>query len=209
MNTLIIAALLSSAFAATTRSEIRQSNAELSSNYSDIRDDNADLHSLESIIRNWERAYRHSAYGAERSADAAMDSWLRREIAESKREISEARNEVRASKHELNREVAEAHSARGHRASQERAEARDDARDLQDDRRDLDVMEADLRQMQRIAGQLSAMQHKFDRRRASARDYQAKRSLLEQLRSLSEREIRHNQVELQEDLAERSEARWD
>jgi small-conductance mechanosensitive channel len=209
MNTLIITALLSSAFAATTRSEVRESNAELSSDYSDIRDDSADLHSLESIITSWDRAYRHGAYGAERSADAAMESWLRREIAESQREIGEARSEVRDSKHELRREAKEARNAYGRHASQERAEARDDARDLKDDRRDLDVMEADLRSMQRIAGQLSAMQQKFDRRRASARDYQAKRSLLEQLRSLSKREIRRDHAELKEDLAERSEARWD
>lgn len=206
MTSLIFAALLSTASAGTTQAEARQSSTELAANYVDIRDDRSDLASLESIISRWDTARYRNSYGAEMSADQALESWIRREIAEGYRELSEARSEVNASERELRQE------SRDYRSSPsryERDQVADDARDLQDDRQDLATMEADLKTLQRIADQLSAMQSRFDRGRASAADYRTKRSLMTQLENLARKETRLNQVELSEDLAERRESRWD
>jgi hypothetical protein len=209
MNTLIIAALISSAFAGTTRAEALESEAELARDHRAIQDDSADLRSLDRIISSWQSASRHGARGAELTADRALQDWLRQEIAESQQELSQARGEVRSSKRELERELAEANRSYGRHASQERAEARDDARDLKDDHRDLAAMELDLRELQDIASRLQAMQPRFEQGRASGADYAAKSGLLARLRSLSQREVQQSHAELSEDLIERSEARWD
>ncbi|MDG1482757.1 MAG: hypothetical protein P8R54_24405 [Myxococcota bacterium] len=209
MSTLIITALLSSAFAGTTRAEAHASASELTQGYRDIQDDTADLRSLEAIISNWQTASHRGAHGAEMTADRALESWIRRELAESQAELSRARSEVKASKNELARETAQAQRSYGRHASHEYAQVRDDKRDLQDDRRDLSTLEAQLSSMQAIAKQLNAMQPAFEHGRASARDYATKRNLLDRLRSLSQREISLTRAELSEDLAEQRESRWD
>jgi hypothetical protein len=209
MSALIFTALLSSAFAGTTHAEAHASEVELSRDHHAIQDDTADLRSLESIISNWQVASTRGARNAELSADRALESWLRREIAESQTELSQARDEVRSSKNELAQETAQARNSHGRHASREYAQVQDDKRDLQDDRRDLDAIQADLASMQAIAGQLNGMQAKFEHGRASTRDYATKRSLLDRLRSLSKQEISRTRAELSEDLGERSESRWD
>ena len=192
MTSLLLAAMMSSAFAGTTRAEEAQNERELAQDYANIQDDTSDLRKLDAIISQWDSARRRRATGAELTADRALESWIRAELSESQRELTQARGEIRVSQDELRRE-----------------RSRDDANDLRDDQSDLDDMASDLRRLQTISSNLNALQPAFDRNRAGSREYQAKQELLSSLRNVAERELRRDHAELSEDLSESREARRD
>jgi hypothetical protein len=164
-----------------------------------VYDDTRDRDQLIRLVSDWRRAQSQGHVRAELAADAAIQSWLRREIVESERDVSLARAEVARSQRELEQERRDLRYDRSARAHREVA---DDQRDLNDDLNDLYRAEADLSQTRRILHQLESTQSRFSRRQVSHRDYAAKRSLLDQLVSMTHAEVSYA-------YAEQSEDRWD
>ena len=194
-----------------SKAERRQERQEIVEDRRELQDDRVDLAQLNNLIEDWHRARARRDRGAERRADARIDAWINRELAEARTEVREAKTEVADSRQEVRSEQGDAQRAarRGNerRAQQERAELRDDRRDLADDQRDLQEQTKDLSQLQNIARDLDRIQPDFRSNRATSAQYARKSTLLRRLQKIAADEIRDTKSELQEDRRELREDR--
>jgi len=191
--------------------ERRQERAEVRESQQELRDDQVDLRQLNDIVEDWHRARARRDRAAERRADARIEVWIRKELAESRTEVREAQQEVANSQREVRTEQHDAARAqrRGqhNRAAHERAELRDDKRDLADDKQDLTGQRQDLNRLRGVAQDLDQIQRHFRGNRASPAQYARKSALLRELQSLARAEVRDTRTEVREDKQELREDR--
>lgn len=164
------------------RQEIREDRRE-------VAGDVVDAARLRQCIADWHQARVSRATPAERAADACLESWLRREIAENQREVADDRQEVRESRGEA------------------RGIGPNDQRDLAGDRADLARERADRARTREIAIALRDLHPKFINNSATPADYDVKAGLLRELDGLAQREIARTQGERIEDRRELREDR--
>jgi hypothetical protein len=189
-----------------SRQEQRQEKAELREAKQDLKDDRRDLSQLHQLVEDWHRARARRDRGAERRADASLDRWLKKELAEARTEVREAHQEVQESKIEVQKEQRDVRRAQqrgqNRKAAQERAQVRDDKTDLADDKRDLNEQRKDLNRLHNIARDLESIQHHFRGSRATSGQYARKSALLRQLQTIARDEVQDSKTETQEDLRE-------
>ena len=155
----------------------------------EVHRDVGDLERLNTAVDAWKSAVLKADRTAEKAADADLEVWVRGELAESNHEVTEDRSELGASRREA------------------RGVGPGDEVDRVDDRDDLAAERADRARMYAIALELRDLQPAFAAGTATIAQYDTKRDLLNELVTLSKREIGRTQGEVYEDRVERGEVR--
>lgn len=164
------------------RQEIREDRRE-------VAGDVVDATRLRGCIADWHQARLSRANPAERAADACLESWLRREIAENRAEVADDRADLRESRVEAI------------------GVGPDDQRDKAGDKVDLARERADRARTRQIALALQDLHPQFMNNTATPADYDRKAELLRELDGLAQREIARTQGERVEDRRELREDR--
>jgi hypothetical protein len=151
--------------------------------------DVVDLGRLGAVIADWNAAVASGDRAAELAADAHLESWIRRELAETQVEVGEDRREA-------------------HRSAREgRRGGAGDRLDAVDDRVDLARERADRARLKEIAKELLDLQPVFAAGGASTAQVASKRALLAELDRLAAAEVARTTGEVREDRRERRERR--
>ena len=168
---------------------LAQDGGHVREDHAEVRSDVGDLTRLRDDIQAWKAAVVANNRAAEKAADLHLTIWIRNEAIETTQEVREDRAEL----------------------GQARAEAKGpgpgDAMDRRDDRADLGREQGDRDRMRAIAVELKALQPNFDGERATPAEYASKRSLLDELEVLAQKEITRGQGEVREDVRENNEKR--
>jgi len=209
----VFAAGSSVAFAKESRHrESLTNSSELRDDKRDLKDDRSDLTSLQRAVQNWRDAYRRDDKPRMKSADRVLETWIDKELRESRQDVNEARAEVWSSATEVFSEAVDVGIGNSHPRSAGKgqvAELRDDQRDLRDDRSDLATETLDYTRTAQIAAELDGIQRRFDRHVATRADYERKDDLLGELLKMARAEVVADRGELKEDRRERREDRRD
>lgn len=146
-----------------------------------VEADAQDLRELKAVVASWKAAMVTGNVHAQRQADAALERWLRAEIAEAGREVDKARMDAARTN---------AEARRGSRSARA---------DLADDRGDLAREEAYLARLTGVARALDALDPAFRDGRVSRGQYAQKVALLGELENLATTDLVASQTELRED----------
>lgn len=162
-----------------------------------LADDRSDLGRIDHILRDWELARIRHDRARERLADRELFRWIESERFEARNDLARAREAVADAARVLAREEQDLRR-HGYIPGYEYAEAEAAARNLSDERADLAKVEAQLARHEATFAQIEQLQYRFDRGQAGWSEVERKRAALDELRRLSEREIRFAEAEIDE-----------